>query len=142
MPPEDEKMTDKAIVYASTLGKTRKIAKYIAKELKADSFDLKKQTNINLSEYKHVIFGTGIHAGKPYRAVVDFLSNNKEQLKGKKLSLYISCKFDDDKGREQSKKVSGDLGIPDVFFFPGSGEKNAEGLNASVDDFIKEMSRR
>ena len=135
-------MTNKAIVYVSTLGKTRKIAKYIANALKADSFDLKKQTVINLSEYNHIIFGTGIHAGKPYGALVKFLNDNKEQLSGKKLSLFISCKFDAEKGEAQMKKVSQELGISNVSFFPGKGEKNSEGINADVDTFIKEMSRK
>ncbi|MDR2698707.1 MAG: flavodoxin domain-containing protein [Candidatus Methanoplasma sp.] len=135
-------MTNKAIVYSSTLGKTRKIAKYVAKELKADSFDLKKQTVINLSEYTHIIFGTGIHGGKPYGAIVRFLNENKDQLTGKKITLFVSCKFDGEKGEAQIKKVSGELGISNAFFFPGKGEKNNEGMSASVDAFIKEMSRK
>jgi menaquinone-dependent protoporphyrinogen oxidase len=135
-------MTTKAIVFSSSLGKTRKVAKYVADGLGADVFDLKKQTVINLSEYNHVIFGTGIHAGKPYRPLVEFLEKNNDQLKGKKKSLFISCKFDDEKGETQTKKVSDGLGISDAFFFPGSGEKNEEGLNASLDDFIREMKER
>ncbi|MCL1811446.1 MAG: flavodoxin domain-containing protein [Methanomassiliicoccaceae archaeon] len=135
-------MTNKAIVYSSTLGKTRKIAKHIAKELGADSFDLKKQTIINLSEYNHVIFGTGIHAGKPYRALVDFLNNNKEQLSGKKRSLFISCKLDAERGEEQLTKVSKELGINDAFFFPSKSEKDENGIDVSLGSFIKEMSKR
>jgi len=135
-------MTSKAIVYSSTTGKTRKIADYIAKELKADIFDLKKQTVIDLSEYSHVIFGTGIHAGKPYRAVVDFLRKNQDQLSKKKTSLFIACMYDDKKGEDQTKKVSEALGITDAFFFAGRGDKNEAGLNASVDVFIGEMSKR
>ncbi len=135
-------MTSKAIVFSSQLGKTRKTAKYIAKELNADVFDLKKQTIINLGEYDHVIFGTGIHAGKPYRQLVDFLENNKDQLSGKKESLFVCCKFDAEKGEEQIKKVSEELGVKDAFFFAGKGEKNEEGFETGVDDFINEMSRR
>ncbi|MCL2295495.1 MAG: flavodoxin domain-containing protein [Methanomassiliicoccaceae archaeon] len=135
-------MTKKAVVFSSGLGKTRKIATYVAKGLKADVFDLKKQTVINLSEYSHIIFGTGIHAGKPYGALVKFLENNKSQLSGKKTSLFLSCKLNDEKGEAQLKKVSGELGISDGFFFHGKGEKNDEGMEKSVDDFIKEMQRR
>jgi menaquinone-dependent protoporphyrinogen oxidase len=105
-------------------------------------FDLKKQTIINLSEYNHVIFGTGIHAGKPYGSLVEFLEKNKDQLKGKKKSLFISCKFDGEKGCAQMNKVSEQLGISDAFFFPGKGEKNEDGVVSSLDDFIREMSRR
>ncbi|MDR1954786.1 MAG: hypothetical protein LBP82_02390 [Candidatus Methanoplasma sp.] len=135
-------MTNKAIGYTSMLGKTRKIANYVAKQLNADSFDLKKQTVINLSEYTHVIFATGIHAGKPYRVLVEFLENNKGQLAGKKKSLFVSCSKDGEKGEAQIKKISGELGISDAFFFPGKGEKNEDGITSAVNDFIKEMSRR
>jgi menaquinone-dependent protoporphyrinogen oxidase len=135
-------MTNKAVVYTSALGKTRKIAKYIAKELDADSFDLKKLSSINLSEYKHIIFGTGIHAGKPYKPLIEFLEKNKEQLKGKKTTLFLSCKFGEEKGETQVQRISEELGIKDAFFFPGRGEKNDEGINADVDNFVKEMSRR
>lgn len=135
-------MTKVAIVYASKLGKTRKTAKHIANELKADSFDLKKQTVINLSEYEHIIFGTGIRAGKPYRSLIEFLNNNKDQLKGKKESLFLCCKFDAEKGDEQLRKVSDELGIKDAFYFTNRGEKNEEGVESGVDEFIREMSRR
>ena len=135
-------MTDKAIVYSSSLGKTRKIAKYVAKELNADVFDLKKQTVINLSEYNHIIVGTGIHAGKPYGAAVSFLDNNKDQLTKKKTTLFLSCMLNDEKGEAQLKKVSETLGIHDAFFFHGKGERNEEGMEKSIDDFIAEMKRR
>ncbi|MCL2148509.1 MAG: flavodoxin domain-containing protein [Methanomassiliicoccaceae archaeon] len=135
-------MTSKAVVYASSLGKTRKIAAYIAKGLGADLFDLKKQTVIDLSAYGHVIFGTGIHAGKPYRPLVDFMENNKDQLAGKKKSLFISCMFGEEKGEEQMRKVSASLGVADAIFFNGKKDKGEEGFGASVDAFIKEMSRR
>ncbi|MDR0509380.1 MAG: flavodoxin domain-containing protein [Candidatus Methanoplasma sp.] len=135
-------MTKKAILYSSGLGKTRKIAAYAAKELKADIFDLKKQTVIDLSEYSHIIFGTGIHAGKPYGALVRFIKDNKDQLTSKKKSLFLSCMLKDEKGEAQLKAVSNELRISDAYFFHGKGEKNDEGMEIAVDDFIKEMRTR
>jgi len=139
---EDGKMTKKAVIFASKLGKTRKIAEYIAKGLKADLFDLKKQTIIDISEYDHIIFGTGIHAGKPYKPLVEFLEKNKEQLLKKKTSLFLSCMLDDMKGTKQLETVSRDLKIRDAFFFHGKGDKNDAGMEKSVDEFIKEMLKR
>jgi len=135
-------MTSKAVVFSSGLGRTRKIAEYIAAELKADLFDLKKQTTINLSEYEHIIFGTGIHAGRPYGPLVKFLENNKGQLSGKKTSLFLACMLKEDKGEAQLKKVSGDLGVSDAFFFHTKEEKNDAGMDKSVDIFIGEMRKR
>ena len=137
-----EKMSSKAIIYSSKLGKTRKISEYTAKELKADIFDLKKQTAIDLSKYDHIIFGTGIHAGKPYAPLVEFLENNSVQLAKKKTSLFLSCMYDDLKGTKQVERVSGELKIRDAFFFHGKGEKNDAGMEKSVDEFIGEMKKR
>jgi menaquinone-dependent protoporphyrinogen oxidase len=132
-------MTDKAVIYTSKFGRTRKTGKYIANELGADSFDLKKQTIINMAEYKHIIFGTGIHAGKPFKALVEFMEANKDELSKKKISLFICCKFDGEKGSEQCKKVSDTLGIKNATFFPGKEEKNEDGFSGSVDDFIRRL---
>ena len=136
------KTPTKAVVYTSKLGKTRKIARYIAKELNADEFDLKKQSVIDLSGYDHIVFGTGIHAGKPYGALVSFLEENKNQLMNKKESLFISCMYDDMKGTKQLERISTELKIRDSFFFHGKGEKNDAGMETSVDAFIKEMLKR
>ena len=132
----------KAVIYTSRLGKTRKIAKYIAKELHADEFDLKKQSVIDLSKYDHIVLGTGICAGKPYGALVSFLNENRNQLINKKESLFISCMYDDMKGVNQLERVSSELKIRDAFFFHGKGEKNDAGMEVSVDEFIKEMLKR
>lgn len=142
MPSEDEIMTNRAVVFSSALGKTRKIAKYVASGLNADMFDLKKQTVIDLSGYDHIIFGTGIHAGKPYGTLVEFLKNNKDQLSKKKKTLFISCMYNDEKGEAQMKRVSEELDIQDAFFFHGKGERNEEGMEKPIDDFVNEMKKR
>jgi len=135
-------MASKAVLYVSALGKTRKIANYVANGLNADVFDLKKQKSIDISKYDHIIFGTGIHAGKPYGAVVDFISKSKDQLSGKKTSLFLSCSYSNEKGETQLNKVSSELGITDAFFFHGKGEKNRDGMEKSIDIFIEEMQKR
>ena len=71
----------------------------------ADSFDLKNQTVIDLSKYDRVIFGTGIHAGKPYKPLLTFLDANRETIDGKEKVLFISCMYKDDKGANQAAKV-------------------------------------
>ena len=135
-------MTEKAVVYASKLGKTRKTGDFIALELKADKFNLKKQMAIDLSEYSHIIFGTGIMAGKPYKVLAEFINNNKNQLKGKKLTLFICCKHDEEKGKAQCEEVSKMLEIPHAVFFTGKIETTDEGFNTDVDEFIREMKKK
>lgn len=133
-------MVDTAVIYSSTLGKTRKTGDYIALGLGADKFDLKKQSVINLSEYKRIIFGTYIHSGKPSKALIEFMETNKNQLTNKKLFLYICCRNEGEKGAEQCQNVSKSFDIADAVFFPGKGEKNEEGFTEDVDAYIERLS--
>ena len=96
-----------AIIYASSFGgHVAETAKYMAKELDADIFDLKKQTKINMTSYNRVIIGTGIHAGKPFGKVVSFVKDNKAVLDDKKTSLFICCMYY--KSLEYSKHNQGE----------------------------------
>lgn len=132
-------MVTTAIIYASMLGKTRKTAIYIADNINADKFDLKKQKTINMSEYSNVIFGTGIHAGSPNKLVVEFIENNKNELARKKVSLFMCCKYKSEKGLQQCENVGSLLNIEDATFFSGHGEKNEAGFEEAVDTFIEKM---
>ncbi len=134
-------MVKTAVLYASGFTKnTEKIAKYIAKNSEGDSYDLKDITEIDLSMYQTVVFGTGIHAGKPYKQVVEFIGKNKGQLNGKDVKLFICCMYNGDKGSKQCSAVSKSLGIPDaVFFNKKEPEMNDKGFPKSVDDFIERL---
>ncbi len=143
-PQRDDDMSNVAILYASGVTKnTDRIAHYIAKKVDADIFNLKEITLIDLKEYKTIVFGTGIHAGKPYKPVVSFIQNNKGQLDGKDVKLFICCMYNDDKGKNQCSKVSEELGVPDaVFFNKKEKEMNEEGIPSSVDAFAARLRCR
>lgn len=128
-----------AIVFASSLGgNTRKVAQYLAGKLFADIFDLKDQTVIDLSKYERVIFGTGVHAGKPYKPLLAFLEANRDTLEGKESVLFISCMYNDDKGAKQASKISDICKIPDVTFFPSRNTKKPE-ESEELKAFIERM---
>jgi len=124
----------KAVIFASKLGKTRKTATHIAHSLGADLFDLKKQTIIDIGEYDHIIFGTGITAGKPSGAVVKFIDEHKKELASKRRSLFITCVMDGENGTAQCERVSKTLDIADSIFFPG--KRNKDGCSEIVDKYI------
>ena len=134
-------MSDVVVLYASGVTKnTEKIAKYIGKKADADLFDLKAVSLVDLKEYKTVVFGTGIHAGKPYKQVAGFIKNNKPQFEGKDVKLFICCMYNDEKGSSQCARVSKELGIPDaVFFNKKEKEMNEDGFPSSVDHFIERL---
>ncbi len=120
---------------------TKQVAEYIARKTGSDIFNLKEITLINMDEYDSVIFGTGIHAGKPYKPLVEFLDKNKDNLNGKKLHLFIECMFNGEKGDKQRDAVAEMLGIHDaVYFNKKADEMNDAGLPAAVDEFIARLS--
>ena len=131
----------KAVIYATGITKnTKKLAEYIAKSTGAEIFNLKEITKIDVSGFDEIIFGTGIHAGKPYKPVREFIDNNKEALADKKLFLFISCMYNDEKGDKQCETVSNEFGISDAVYFNKKAEEmNEAGFPAAVDEFIKRL---
>ena len=66
--------------------------------------------------------------------------NNKESLAGKKLFLFISCMYNDEKGDRQCETVSNDFGISDAVYFNKKAEEmNEAGFPAAGDEFIKRL---
>ena len=130
-----------AIIYATGMTKhTKTVAEYMARELKADIFNLKEITKINVTDYDTVLLGTGIHAGKPYKPLVQYLDNNRDALKGKKVYLFIECKYNDEKGDAQRDRVAEELGIKDAVYFNSKGcEMNEAGVPVAVDEFIAKL---
>ncbi|AGI47879.1 hypothetical protein TALC_00884 [Thermoplasmatales archaeon BRNA1] len=132
--------TDTAIIFASSLGgHVRKTAKYIAEKLGCDIFDLKLQTNIDVTAYDRVIFGTGIHAGRPYSKVSNYIADHRADLSSKKTALFICCLYKGERGEQQCQDIAGQFGISDAVFFPDSGEKNEAGVSKDADSFIERM---
>ncbi len=130
-----------AVIYATGLTKnTKTIAEYIARRLGADIFNLKELSTLNLEGFDTIVFGTGIHAGKPYAPLVKFLENNKETLNEKRLYLFLTCMYNGEKGDKQCAAVSEKLGLSDaVYFNKKSAEKNESGIPTAVDDFIARL---
>lgn len=131
----------KAVIYATGMTKnTKKLATYIAGKIGADIFNLKEITKIDISGYDEIVFGTGVHAGKPYKQVKEFIEENKEALAGKKLFLFISCMYNDEKGDKQCETISNDFGISNAIYFnKKADEMNDAGFPAAVDDFISKL---
>ncbi len=131
----------KAIIYATGMTKhTKQVADYMAGKLKADVFNLKQITKINLADFDTVVFGTGVHAGKPYKAVKEFIENNRDALAGKKVYLFIECMYNGEKGDAQRDKIAEELGIPDAVYFNTKGcEMNEAGFPVAVDEFVSRL---
>ena len=132
-------MSDTAVIYSSFAGKTRKVANYIAGKLNADIFDLKVQSNIDLSGFSRVIIGTGVHAGRPYSRVTKFIEDNRSELNDKEVVLFISCLYNGERAENQCSDITKDYDLSNSVFFSTRSEKNEAGLSKDVDVFIERM---
>ena len=132
-------MSDTAIIYSSFAGKTRKVANYIAGKLNADIFDLKVQSNIDLSGFSRVIIGTGVHAGRPYSRVTKFIEDNRSELNDKEVVLFISCMYNGERAENQCSDITKDYDLSNSVFFSTRSEKNEAGLSKDVDVFIERL---
>lgn len=79
------------IVYASKYGCAEKCAKLITTDIKdeVELIDLKQVKDINLSNYNKVIIGGSIYIGKIQKEVTEFCTKNLDELKEKKVGLFI-----------------------------------------------------
>ncbi|MNW58452.1 Protoporphyrinogen IX dehydrogenase [menaquinone] [compost metagenome] len=79
------------IVYATKYGCTEKCAEMLSQELDGhvDLINLKKVKDIDISKYEKVIIGGSIYIGKIQKEVTEFCSKHIEQLKNKRIALFI-----------------------------------------------------
>lgn len=79
------------ILYSSKYGCTEKCVEFMSKELKDKSniINLKSSKDIDISKYDKVIIGGSIYIGKIQKEVTEFCSKNLEELKEKKIGLFI-----------------------------------------------------
>jgi flavodoxin len=67
------------VVYLSKRGSTRKVAQAIAKELGVVAKDI--ETTGDISKGTIVFLGTGNYGGMDTKPIIQFIENNKQQLK-------------------------------------------------------------
>lgn len=132
-------MNDTVIIYSSFSGKTRAVSKYIADKLGADIFDLKQQSNIDLSFYKTVILGTGVHGGKPYGRLTSFVEAHTDELRDKQVYLFVCCLFNGERAENQVGAIAKEYGFSNAVYFCSRSEKNEAKLSKDVDVFIERV---
>ena len=99
------------VIYGTRWGGTVKIAESIEQVLTKEGFDVdiidaKKKRKILSSSYELFIVGSGIRADKWTKETINFLQENAELLKTKRVALFVSCQMVErqDQARENAKK--------------------------------------
>ena len=131
----------KAVIYATGLTKTTQpLAKYIAKELGADLFNLKDLMRLDLSGYETIVFGTAGHGTTADKLITQFIEENRDTLTQKKLHLFVLTKNVGEKAEQEANAIADSLGLPEVVFFNKKAEEvNECGFPVEVDEFISKL---
>lgn len=99
-----------AVIYATQHGTTEKVAGMLRDyaSCTVDLINLKKQADVNLSDYSKIIIGGSIHAGMIQKRVTKFCEKHMKELTSKPLGLYLSC-MDEQKAQMQFETAYNDM---------------------------------
>ncbi|MCX8130880.1 MAG: flavodoxin domain-containing protein [Clostridia bacterium] len=86
---------DTLIIYATKHGTAEKCAALLSKKLegKVDIHDIKAGSVLDLTKYGRVVIGGSIYMGRIQKEISTFCTQNINELRDKKLGLYICCMF-------------------------------------------------
>lgn len=99
------------IAYASKHGAAAKCAEMLKQKITGNTelIDLKQINEIDLSQYDNVIIGGSIYAGTIQKQVTAFCKQNLEELKQKKIGLFISCMNENEPEKQLNQVFPQDL---------------------------------
>lgn len=85
-----------AVIYKSKYGATKRYAGWIALKLDADLYEVSDIRRKDLKQYDTIIYGGPLYTGKIKG--IKFITNNYEDIKEKKVSVFIvgMIEFDED----------------------------------------------
>jgi menaquinone-dependent protoporphyrinogen oxidase len=87
----DEKHDCLLIIYGSRYGSTVQNAKWIAEGIE-EKAEVKSVMDVgDLSNYNHIILGSGIYNGQLHKDMASFLAEKKDAIKNKVIALFVTC---------------------------------------------------
>jgi menaquinone-dependent protoporphyrinogen oxidase len=156
-----------AIIYVSKHGTTEKTVLHIQKKLGTENthlFNLKNNSNFDLSSFDQIIVGGSIHAGMIQNRIKDFCNKNTLTLLEKRLGLFISCFYEGEIAQNQLEKafpeilrkhaiscqiMGGEMLLEKMNFFEKLIVKKVAGISKTdskikyenIESFINEMNK-
>ncbi|HEV2483021.1 MAG TPA: flavodoxin domain-containing protein [Puia sp.] len=112
---------DGVLVYRTRYGATLKYAEWIKKELRIPMIDPERMDDQVLSACDFLVIGTPVYLGE--MLIRDWLHQNEQRLKGKRLFLFIVCTHFADSEKQQimikDNIPAGILARCEPYFLPG-----------------------
>ena len=91
------------ILYGSKYGTTEECSKKLKDYLdgEVDLINVEENRDIKLDNYNKIIIGSSIYVGMFNKGIKRFVEDNKSELAGKELGLFMCCMSDGEKIKEQ-----------------------------------------
>lgn len=91
------------LAYATKYGTVERIAERVRENLSVpcDLFDLKSTPSPPIEQYDVVLTGGSIYAGRIRPQVTRFCERHQNDLLARRVGLFISCLFDQERGEQQ-----------------------------------------
>lgn len=78
------------ICYDTKYGSTRQICHYIKSGMEMNT-EIKTISEVNSLDYDLIIIGSPVFIGKPMKSVGNFVIANYENLRDKKIAVFVTC---------------------------------------------------
>jgi menaquinone-dependent protoporphyrinogen oxidase len=91
------------LAYATKYGTVERVAERVRENLSVpcDLYNLKSTPSPPIEQYDVVLTGGSIYAGRIRPQVTRFCDQNQNALLARKVGLFISCLFDQERGEQQ-----------------------------------------
>ena len=132
------------IAYATKHGFTKQCVELLAEQL-SESLDIVdlNHNQPNLSKYEKVIVGGSVYAGGIRKPVAQFINNNLETLKDKKLGLFIcGAAHDDDVKKEIADNFPEALRVNALIMDTFGGQFDLDKMNFFERAIIKKINEK
>lgn len=131
------------LVYGSKYGSTKKCSELLKDQLNGnvELVDIKSGETLDLKRYEMVIIGSAVYMGKIQKEVSEFCKNYIEELKNKKIAVFLCCMNEKDIEKqinENFPKVLLDNSIVTGYF---GGEFNFTKMNFIEKNIIKMVAK-
>jgi menaquinone-dependent protoporphyrinogen IX oxidase/uncharacterized protein YhbP (UPF0306 family) len=97
------------IIYETKYGSTEKVAKYLSLVLGPAHYCKTAEFEADYKDFDFIVLGSPIYSGKILQKVSDFMEDNQDWLKSKKVALFCTCISPED-GDEKLTEIEAILG--------------------------------
>lgn len=132
------------VVYYTMGGTTKETVELMIEKSgknKFNVFNIKENTNINISGYDRIYIGSGVYGGNMLMEIAKFVKDNVAELKRMDIIIFIHALGSEDKYQEIAAKVMAPLGAKKYDLFYLGGKSDLTKQNFFIRALMKKLAK-